>query len=112
MIAVGQEFLILPLENEVMGAKPTEDLHLMPSPPIRGINDCSGAEGTIACRPTSHTFAEEAGPGGRVWCHMSHLLWPQLNGSTATKKSTIYGLWTGQKGLLQDLKWKIPRHAP
>lgn len=42
----------------------------MPSPPIRGINDCSVAEGTIACQPTSHTLAEEAGPGGRVWCHM------------------------------------------
>lgn len=77
---VGQEFLLLPLENEVLRAKPPSGLPLLPSPPMRGVNDCYVCGGTIMGWPTSHSPAGEVGPGGQVRAMWSHLLWSQLNG--------------------------------
>lgn len=67
MVVVGQEFLILPPENEVLRATCTSDRH--PSP-IGGGNDYPTSESTVTCSPTSHTLAEEAGLSGQVWYHM------------------------------------------
>lgn len=75
----------------------------------------------MKAKPTSFPLPGQGVPLAALYlraqshvCHLSQYMAPpalvSLTGSTTTKKTVTYGLWAGQKTLIQDLTWKIPRY--